>query len=58
MSLSSILGKSGNAILTVIKKEIIARGAISIDSSIAISDIRNPQLTIGDILNLFVQLKH
>ena len=32
-SLSRILGKSGNAILTGIKKEIIARGAISIDSS-------------------------
>jgi hypothetical protein len=48
-SLKSILGYTGNPILNGIKKEIIAR-AVSIDSTIAISDIRNPQLTIGDIL--------
>jgi hypothetical protein len=48
-SLESILGHTGKAILTGIKKEIIAR-AISIDPAIAIGDTRNPQLTIGDIL--------
>jgi hypothetical protein len=48
-SLNSILGKSGKAILTGIKKEILTY-AVSIDSTITIGDIRNPQLTVGDIL--------
>jgi hypothetical protein len=48
-SLNSILGKTGNTILTSIKKEILAHAAI-IDSTIASSEIRNPRLTIGDIL--------
>jgi hypothetical protein len=39
-SLNSILGKSGKAILTGIKKEILAY-AISIDPTITIGDIHN-----------------
>jgi hypothetical protein len=48
-SLSSILGKPGNAILTVIKKEILTY-AVMADADITVEEILNPSLKISDIV--------
>jgi hypothetical protein len=48
-SLSSILGKPANAILTVIKKEILTY-AVMADADITVEEILNPSLKISDIV--------
>jgi hypothetical protein len=48
-SLNSILGKPGNAILTVIKKEILTY-AVMADADITVEEILNPSLKISDIV--------
>jgi hypothetical protein len=48
-SLNSILGKSGKAILTGIKKEILTY-AVMAESEITVEEILNPSLKISDIV--------
>jgi len=48
-SLNCILGKAGNAILNIIKKEILTYAVMS-ESSITVGEILNPSLKIRDIV--------
>ena len=48
-SLYKVLRKGAEVILHYLKRELLVQ-AILIDPNITISDIRNPQLAVGDIL--------
>jgi hypothetical protein len=48
-SLNCILGKAGNAILNIIKKEILIY-AVIVNSGITVDDILNPSLKISDVV--------
>jgi hypothetical protein len=55
-SLSSILGKPGNAILTVIKKEILIY-AVMADADITVEEILKPSLKISDIIKYIHEIE-